>query len=164
MARWLDHLARTPVLVGSFIVFLVSGALFGVFMPAAGGDLLDMQMNGKAAQSLLAAMDSGERGAHVWITAVLDSVYPLAYGAVLAGLAWRLGGRGRALLVVPALVAMLADFAENGVQIAALNGAAGLLAVKDIITPLKFGALALAALIAIVLILAAVLRRLTGRG
>ncbi|NBC21755.1 MAG: hypothetical protein GVY06_12045 [Alphaproteobacteria bacterium] len=162
MARRLDHLARTPVLVGSFIVFLVSGALFGVFMPAAGGDLLDMQMNGKAAQSLLAAMDSGERGAHVWITAVLDSVYPLAYGAVLAGLAWRLGGR--VLLVVPALVAMLADFAENGVQIAALNGAAGLLAVKDIITPLKFGALALAALIAIVLILAAVLRRLTGRG
>lgn len=164
MAGRLDWLSRTPVLVGAFVLFLVTGALFGVFMPAAGGDLLDMQMTGEAAQSQLAAMDSGERRAHVWITAIVDTLYPLAYGAVLAGLAWRLGAGWRALLVVPALVGMLADFAENGVQIAALSGAAGLLAVKDIITPLKFGAIALAALIAIVLILAAVLRRLTGRG
>ena len=164
MAGLLGTLSRTPVLIGAFVLFLVSGALFGVFMPAAGGELLDMEMNGAAAGAVLSDMTGAQRTAHIWITAVLDTVYPLAYGAVLAGIAWRFGGRLRSLLILPAIVGVLSDFTENGLQMAALTGAPGWLAGKDIITPLKFGAIALAGLIALVLLLAALLRRLAGRG
>lgn len=164
MARWLDHFARTPVLWVSLFIFLACGILFGRLIPLAGGELLDLQMSGEAASAILSGLSDGQRSAHIAITAIVDTVYPLAYGAVLAGLIWRFGGGLRRLFVVPALTGVLADFAENGVQIAALLGAEGVLVGKDILTPLKFGAIALAALIALVLLLAALLRRVTARG
>lgn len=164
MAALLNFLSRTPVLIGAFALFLVSGALFGVFMPAAGGELLDMQMTGAAAGDILSAMTPEARTAHIWITALLDTLYPLAYGGVLAGIAWRFGGRLRSLAILPAIIGVVSDFAENALQLAALSGSPGWLAGKDIITPLKFGAIAAAALIALVLLVAALLRRLAGQG
>ncbi len=164
MAALLHMLSRMPVLIGAFALFLACGALFGVFMPAAGGELLDMEMTGEAAGAILSEMTTAQRTAHIWITAILDTLYPLAYGAVLAGIAWRFGGKLRSLAILPAITGVVSDFTENTLQLAALSGSPGWLAGKDIITPLKFGAIALAGLIALVLLLTALLRRLMGRG
>jgi len=142
---------------------LVTGVGFGVVQDMAGGDLLDMDLTASGAQTTLAGMTAAEHDAHLWITLILDTLYPLSYGALLAGLAWRFGGTARTWLVVPAITGMIADFAENAVQVAALAGAPGGLVLKSVLTPLKFGAIALAALIAIELIVNAGLHRLAGR-
>jgi hypothetical protein len=123
-----------------------------------------MQLTADAARSVLGEMSQAQRSAHVQITLFLDTIYPLAYGAVLAGVAWRFGGALRGIAILPAIIGVLVDFAENALQVAALTGSPDWLAGKDIITPLKFGAIALAALIALVLLLAALLRRVMARG
>ena len=163
MARVLAFLARTPVLLLAGLAVLVTGAGFGVVQDMAGGDLLDMEFTASGAQAVLAAMDAAQRDAHLWITLILDTLYPLAYGSLLAGLAWRFAGTLRGWLCAPAIAGMLVDFVENGVQAIALAGAPGGLALKTLLTPLKFGLIGLAVLIAATLLVIAGLRRLAGR-
>ncbi len=164
MTTMLNYLARTNVLVMSFIAFLLIGAAFMPVEGWTGGVPLDMIQSGDAAMARLAGMTAEQKQAHVWVTALLDSAYPLAYGAFLAGFAARFSPPSwRPWIAWPALATVIADFAENGFQIAALTGNPDLLAVKSVLTPLKFGLFLLAASIVIGLIALVIARRLFRR-
>jgi hypothetical protein len=153
MTKLLDFLAGTTVIWGLFILFILLGGGFYFAEQAAGGALLDMKMTAKEATALLAAMSEKQKQMHLVATLTLDTLYPLAYGGLLAGIAWRFGGKFRPFLVVPAFIAVITDFIENTVQAIALSGSEALLPVKDIITPVKYYSVSLAAIIALGLLL-----------
>lgn len=158
----LKFLSRWPVLA---VFALATGLIFYSFewvIEGAGAPLLDMIRNGPDAERHLSAMTEAQRARHLFGTLVNDSLYPLAYGGLLAGLAYRFGASRSSLLVIPAVATVVVDFAENGIQALALAGGPNLLAAKTVITPLKFGLFFLAAFIALCLILLALGRKLLG--
>ncbi len=164
MVKLLGFLARTPVLWGLFLLFIIMGVGFYFVEQAVGGPLLDMQMNAEDALARLGAMSNEQKHMHLLATLTLDTFYPLAYGGLLAGIIWRLGGSLRRFLVIPALLSVLADFAENTVQAFALAGSGAgsgnILAAKNILTPLKYMSISLAAIIALGLLFFALLKRI----
>ncbi len=168
MAKFLDFLARTPVLWGLFVLFVILGGGFYFAQQAVGGPLLDMQMNAKDALARLGAMSDEQKHMHLIATLTLDTFYPLAYGGLLVGLAWRFSGRfGRNLrqfLVVPALLGVLADFAENTVQAFALAGSENMLTAKNILTPLKYTTISWAVSIILGLIIFGLVKRIRHKG
>ncbi|MEL7231227.1 MAG: hypothetical protein AAGJ85_01790 [Pseudomonadota bacterium] len=152
-------LASTPILVLSLLATLGVGASFQTVMAAAGEPLLDFLMSGAAASERLDAMSNEAKTAHFWGTVLNDTAYPLAYGALFAGLAFRFGSQ-RILYGLPALTAVVLDLAENTVQALALSGTVDVLWLKSGLTPLKFGMVALAAGLALILIARAVWREM----
>ena len=156
-------LKRTPVLWTLFVAQLVIGALFGVFAEAAGGTLLDTIRDPQAARDLIAGLTPAQRQAHLWITAGLDTLYPLAYGGFFAGMALRFFGESGKWLSLPAFAVILVDLAENTTQALALTGIADGLGAKAILTPAKFGLFMLAAVIALVALIIAIIRLVRSR-
>lgn len=152
-------LSRTPVLIALTLVTLAIMVSFRPVQAIAGEPLLDFLMTGAAAKERLAEMSARARTAHFWGTVLNDTAYPLAYGSLFAGLAFRFG-RGRLVYGVPALSAVILDLAENTVQALALSGSADLLALKTILTPLKFAMVAAAAGLALVLAARAVWQKI----
>lgn len=144
-------LASTPVLISLAIAALCVGYTLQNAQDAAGGQLLDFVFTGQGAEALLNTMTAAQKTTHFWATVVNDTAYPIAYGGLLAGLTLRFG-RGRNWLALPAIVTIVADLAENAVQALALSDTANILALKTVLTPLKFGLFAVAALIVIYLI------------
>ena len=142
-------LARTPVIWISFVAMLVIGAGFGLCRPVVGGAFLDMTSDPDAARNIIAAMTGAQRTAHAWVTVLLDTAYPLAYGGFLGGLALRFFGRFGPYAALPALGVVIVDLTENLVQVLALADWADALDAKAWLTPLKFGLFFLAAGIAI---------------
>ena len=136
-------LSRTSVLCLSFAAMVLLMGLLRRTGTAIGG-MLDLQWSGGASRALLARLSPYQRDIHAHATMFYDSLYPLAYGAFFCGLAVRLGGRGAAWIVATMLAGMIADYAENIVQLMALSGRADLLVAKTVLTPLKFGLIALA--------------------
>ncbi|NNC35945.1 MAG: hypothetical protein EX271_01965 [Acidimicrobiales bacterium] len=122
------------------MAMMILGASFAYFQRFVGGDLLDMATSGSDAFARLGDLTAEQRIAHVWITLVPDSLYPIAYGTFFAGATLYLAASTRPILAVPALVTVVADFSENIVQILALSGHENLLAAKSVLTPLKFSA------------------------
>lgn len=160
-----DILIKTPVILLLLLAMVLVGMAFGPVQAALDGPLLDMIGSGEAARARLAEMGAPERRIHFWTTVALDTLYPLAYGGFLAGLAGRFAPlRWRGLVMLPAALTILVDLMENTVQALALAGVADLLALKTILTPVKFGLFGVAALLALALAGAALVRRLTGRG
>jgi hypothetical protein len=151
-AEWavLAFLAQTWTMCGALAASLVLMGAFVLARPSTGGTLLDSLITGRAAARRLDAMSLSQKRNHVLITAGLDTLYPLAYGAFLAGVALRFGG-GAPLLAIPAGAAMIADYCENVVQLLALCGVRGPLPLKTVLTPLKFALVAAAALLAVAL-------------
>lgn len=149
MAALLDRLSSTPGIVLSGVAMIFTGFGFGVLTPMVGGVLLDQLMTGSAAAELITTLTPAQIDTHFWTTVLLDSAYPIAYGAFAIGLLARLGRQWRRWTIVPAVVAVVTDFIENTVQAMALAGNDALLVAKDVLTPLKFGSL----LVALVLIL-----------
>ena len=101
-------------------------------------------------------MTEAQRSAHFWITVLLDTAYPLAYGGFFAAMALRFFGRYGPLAALPALATIIVDLTENTVQALALSGAADALDAKSWLTPLKFGLFFLAAAIALIALVIAV--------
>lgn len=156
-------LARTNALIIALVATLAIGAAFMPVQQAIGGELLDMMMTGEAARERLAALTPGQRQIHLWATLGLDTAYPLAYGSLLAGLALRFSRGLMRWVAWPAVLVVLFDLTENGVQALALIGVADFLGVKTVLTPAKFTMFAVAALLALVLMLrAGWLRRFRG--
>ena len=153
MTKLLDFLARTPVIVFLLVAFVLLGASFYFAEQAVGGPLLDMQMNSADAFSRLEAMSSEQKHRHIIATLTLDTFYPLTFGGLLAGIVARFSAQYRRLLVIPAFVTVIADFAENFVQSLALSGSTNLLVAKDILTPLKFTSFILATIIALLVLI-----------
>ena len=139
----MSFLARTPVIWTSFVLMLVIGVGFSLFRPMVGGALLDMTSDPEAARTIIATMSDAQRTAHAWVTVLLDTAYPLAYGAFLGGLALRFFGRfGRYV---------------------ALAGWVDALDAKAWLTPLKFGLFFLAAGLAVIALLIGVVNLLRKR-
>ena len=160
MKKWLGS---TPVLITLFVGMIAIGYSFqGLIAQIGGAPLLDMITNGDAARTRLAEMTQAQRDAHFWGTVLNDSLYPLAYGGFFAGLALRFGN-GKWIWAMPALLTILVDFAENTVQALALSEIADLLALKSVLTPLKFGLFLIALAVAVFALVTATLRVLKSR-
>lgn len=154
----LHFISRAPVLIFLFVAMLIIGYLFNGVQEAAGGPLLDMIWNGADAKARLDGMTAEQKAAHFWGTVINDTAYPLAYGGLFAGLAWRFGGQ-RILLVLPAIGVAIADLAENTVQALALSGNESLIGLKDVLTPLKFGLFAAALIVTVFCLIGALFAR-----
>ncbi|MEH6808927.1 MAG: hypothetical protein V7651_08730 [Hyphomonas oceanitis] len=149
-------LKRTPVIWGLFIAQLLIFPCFALFSDAVGGRYLDTITTGEGCRALIAGMTEAQRSAHFWITVLLDTAYPLAYGGFFAAMALRFFGRYGPLAALPALATIIVDLTENTVQALALSGAADALDAKSWLTPLKFGLFFLAAAIALIALVIAV--------
>ena len=137
MAPPLPTLTRTSVIAVSFAAMVLLGALLRQTGETIGG-MLDLTLNGADARALLARLSPWQRDVHAHATLIHDGLYPLAYGAFFAGLAVRLGGRKAGWVALTMLGGMIADYAENVVQLLALSGRADWLDAKTVLTPLKF--------------------------
>ena len=146
----MSFLARTPVIWTSFALMLVIGAGFSLCRPMVGGAFLDMTSDPEIARTMIATMSGAQRAAHAWVTVLLDTAYPLVYGAFLGGLALRFFGQFGKYAALPALGVVIVDLTENLVQVLALADWVDALDAKAWLTPLKFGLFFLAAGIAII--------------
>jgi hypothetical protein len=131
------RLSRTSVLAISFGAMVLLAGLLRQTGDAIGG-MLDLTLNGTQARAFLAQLTPWQRDVHAHATLIYDGLYPLAYGAFFAGLAVRLGGAPAGWVALTMLAGMVADYAENIVQLLALSGRADLLDAKTVLTPLKF--------------------------
>jgi hypothetical protein len=146
-------------MIGRFIIshrlwllFAIVAALtasFGLIESRGNFVLLDRLSDPAAVRETLAAYTDQQVMAHIWTTAVLDVAYPLAYGTLFALLPMTLFPRGAQWLALPALLVVLADLAEGGVQLAALMGQTQFIGLKAWLTPFKFGLFGLSAVIAL---------------
>ncbi len=82
-------------------------------------------------------MTQDQKDSHFWMTLLLDYAFPIAYGAFFAGLALQFPGRVGVALAIPALLVIIADFAENTVQLVALSGNDAMIFAKEVLTPAK---------------------------
>jgi len=158
--KFLTFLSRRPVILASFIIFILVGYSFSLVQPAIGGNMLDMIMSGADAQARLSEMTAEQKHTHMLATAVLDTLYPLAYGSVLLGMTAWLGGLKKTWLFLPALGGVIFDLLENGAQILGLAGSTDFLLIKNVVTPAKFGCVLAAAFLVVILILRALYRKL----
>ncbi|MCY4007080.1 MAG: hypothetical protein OXE84_09735 [Rhodobacteraceae bacterium] len=147
-----------------FLSFGASVALFLAFrwVHAGVGDgpLLDTLLNGSTTRSRLAEMSAQEINRHLIGTLTIDMLYPAAYGTLLAGLLFRLGGTWQTPLAILPLVGALLDVMENVVQAIALAGGPDLLDAKIILTGPKFAFFVLSAGLIAILALFALVRHL----
>ena len=145
MSRPAAPLTRTTILALSFAAMVLLGALLRQTGDAIGG-LLDLTLDGASARALLQRLTPWQRDVHAHATLIYDGLYPLAYGAFFAGLAMRAGGPAARWVAFVMLAGMVADYAENIVQLLALSGRADWLDAKTVLTPLKFALTGLAIL------------------
>ena len=147
-------------MVGLLIAVIALGFSFSLVETAVGGGLLDLLGTGAEAKARLAEMSAEQKTAHLWVTLIIDTLYPLTNGGLLAGLIWRFaGGMRRGFVLAPAAF-VLCDLSENTVQMIALLGNEALLGLKDVLTPAKFGLFALSAGLVLVSVVLAVVRRI----
>lgn len=150
MANSTPALARTSALAISFAAMVLLGGMLRQTGVAIGG-MLDMTLDGASARELMMQLTLWQRDIHAHATLIYDGLYPLAYGAFFAGLAIRLGGSRARWIALTMLAGMIADYAENIVQLLALSGRADLLDAKTLLTPIKFALTGAAVIATIVL-------------
>ncbi|MEL6210900.1 MAG: hypothetical protein AAFR44_12120, partial [Pseudomonadota bacterium] len=88
----LRRLGTLPVLAVSGTIMVVTHLVIHTFfVPGTGGTLLDFQLTGAAAQDALMLIKSRPNavGIHLYLSAGVDMLYPLAYGMARAPLALR---------------------------------------------------------------------------
>lgn len=160
----MSFLARTPVIWITFVLMLVIGVGFGLCRPMVGGAFLDMTSDPEMARTIIATMSDAQRTAHAWVTVLLDTAYPLAYGGFFGGLALRFFGPFGKYAALPALGVVVVDLTENMVQVLALADWVDALDAKAWLTPLKFGLLFLAVGIAVIALVIGLVNLVRKRG
>ena len=158
--KLIQFLSRWPVILTSFVVMNIVGFGFVYVQNAVGGELLDMIWNADDAKTRLLEMSADQKSTHLWATLILDSIYPLAYGSFFIGLTARLAGMKKLWLIIPAISSVFFDFLENVVQIIGLSGHSDFLAIKNVVTPLKFTSVLVAMAIAITLLVFTLIRKI----
>ena len=157
-------LTRLQMIVLLLIATVVIAMSFGPVPAIVGPPLLDFIFNGEAARARLAELSTYQRQVHLYGTLINDTLFPLAYSGLLAGVAGRFASlRWRGWVMLPALAACVLDLCENAVQVLALSGTVDLLDLKTVLTPLKFGMAGVAIVLAIGLLGMGIVRRLSGR-
>lgn len=159
----MQFLTRAPVLWTLFALMILSGLGFRFFSPAVGGAYLDLVSEPAEVRALFEALAPEQKTAHFWVTVLNDTLFPLSFGLLFAGMALRFFGRWGKLAALPGFAVLIFDLTENTVQALALSGAADALDTKAWLTPLKFGLFWLAAAIAIIAALIGVFRLVTRR-
>lgn len=154
-------ITRTPVLWALFVLMVLCVFAFQHFTPAVGGQFLDMLDQPAAIRETFAAMTPEQKSAHFWVTVLVDTAFPIAFGLLFAGLAWRFFGKYGPLAAIPGFAVLIVDLTENTIQALALSGAADALDAKAWVTPLKMGLFYLAAVIALIALGIAVFRMVT---
>lgn len=128
-----------------FTLFILQTASFGVIMAVWDFQVIDEISDPEKVRNHIAGMSALQKSAHAWTTATLDVAYPLTYGALFAGLAWR---ALKPLYASPAIAVIPTDLAEGFVQVMALTGNYDLIWLKAYLTPAKlvlfFAAIAIA--------------------
>jgi hypothetical protein len=143
-------ITRTPVLWTLFALTILIFAAFGAFAPAVGGQFLDMVSTEADSRAVFEAMTPEQRNNHLWLTILLDTAFPLCFGLLFAGMAWRFFGKWGPFAALPGFAVLIVDLTENTLQAITLSGAAYLLDAKAWVSPLKMILFYLAALIALV--------------
>lgn len=143
-------ITRTPVLWTLFVLTVVFFIVFGALAPMVGGQFLDMVSAPDETRAVFEAMTPAERTAHFWVTVLLDTAFPLSFGLLFAGMAWRFFGKFGRFAAIPGFAVLIVDLTENTLQAITLSGAAYLLDPKEWVSPLKMNLFYLAALIALV--------------
>ena len=159
----MQFLTRAPVLWALFALMILAAAGFQIFGPAVGGAYLDLVSEPGEVRALFASLTPEQKTAHFWVTVIIDTVFPLSFGLLFAGMALRFFGKWGKLASVPAFAVLIFDLTENTVQALALSGVADALDTKAWLTPVTFGLFWLAAGIAIVAALIGVFRLVTRR-
>ena len=147
MGALTDYLSSTKAITTSFVLMLLCGLGFGIFADSYGGVLLDLAMDEEGTLATLAGLTPEQKTGHFWVTVLLDSAYPLCYGAFFVGAIARLAGPHRTWAIWPSLIGVDCDYVENIVQAFALSGNPDWLWLKDIVAPVKMAALAIGVLL-----------------
>jgi len=128
-----------------FALFILQTAGFAVIMAVWDFEVIDEISDPEKVRLHIAEMSALQKSVHAWTTATLDVAYPLTYGALFAGLAWR---AFKPLYALPAIAVIPTDLAEGFVQVMALTGNSDLVWLKAYLTPAKltlfFAAIAIA--------------------
>lgn len=143
-------ISRTPVLWALFVLTILCLPAFQYFAPMAGGQLLDMLSQPEEVRATLAGMTPEQKQVHFRVTVLLDTLFPLSFGLLFAGMGWRFFGKWGPIAAVPGFAVMVVDLTENTIQALALSGTADALDAKAWVTPLKYGLFWFAALIALI--------------
>lgn len=154
-------ITRTPVLWALFVLMVLCIFGFQYFSPAVGGQYLDMLDEKDAIRATFAALTPEQKSVHFWVTVLIDTAFPISFGLLFAGLAWRFFSKWGAVAAIPGFAVLIVDLTENTIQALALSGAADALDAKVWVTPLKMGLFYLAALIALVALGIAIFRLVT---
>ena len=112
------------------IAFLITGSMWGI-------TFLDTISDPSEVRLAISTMSPDQRTVHVWITATLDVAYPLAFGALFIGSAYKFYKSFGRLIALPSFVLVPTDLLEGVVQVLALTGTADLVDAKAVLTPLK---------------------------
>ena len=112
------------------ITFLVTGSMWGI-------TFLDTISDPSEVRLAISSMSPDQRTVHAWITATLDVAYPLAFGALFIGSAYKFYKSFGRLIALPSFILVPVDLLEGVVQVLALTGTADLVDAKAVLTPLK---------------------------
>lgn len=144
-------LRNNATLLGLLLVTVAMTLGFRLWTPDVGGVLLDSLASPDEARALLSSLSDSQVRTHIRLTLGLDMLYPFAYGGLFVGLVLlNFQGRLGYLLTLPAVIVIPVDLAENVVHLAALYGTDTYLDWKALLTPAKFGLIAISASFALV--------------
>lgn len=149
-------LTRPMVLWISFILMCLSFAAITASTAYWEMELLDGKILPDDTFYTVSCYTIGKKEVHLWITAVLDVIFPISGNALFAGLIWKgFSTRWHWLAIIP-LIAVTCDLAEGVVQLIILQrsfivlpeGQQSLLLFgKAVLTSLKFLAWLIAAIL-----------------
>ncbi len=145
----INILRKARVLWSLFLATVVIFLAFRFWIPQLGGIILDSVATVEDTRRLLSGMSAAQKDSHFMMTLLLDMIFPFAYGGLFAGLALRLNGKIGYWLAIPAFLVIPIDLAENTIQLLALSGHDDWLALKAILTPIKFVLFPLAGILAL---------------
>lgn len=159
MGSLINWLSQTRVLWVTGVLFVVISIAFAMLTPQVNGEFMDLAMTEAGALATLNGLSEDQKSFHFWVTALLDTLYPLVYGGFFAGLVSRVAGPMRSWAVWPGFIGVDCDFVENITQMLALSGDTGWLFLKDVVTPLKMGGMGVSIALIVVFGVLALMRR-----
>lgn len=132
-----NKLAEINFLWFSFVATLLMTCAFQVLVQQFDLILLDGISNQADVQSAITDMSDQQKNIHAWMTGTLDLLYPIAYGCLFIGSAYRFYPSKGLLLALPGAICIPVDLIEGVVQITALTDLADWTVLKPLLTPLK---------------------------
>lgn len=155
----MNRLVRTSTLVSLFVLAMLLTLVFVWFGAIIDGPLLDSLNQAEDVRARVAELSRSQKLAHVWISLLADTVYPLAYGGFFAGMVMKGFPKIGIWLALPAFIVIPIDLSENIIQAAYLTGASDMLSIKAVLTPLKFSLFGISALLAVLATVVMLMKR-----